>query len=98
MNIFSSNLPENARSGRLGALAHALRAGRAGSRASGRTEAPTIDGVTGAADPATGPAARRATGPDWLNFVPSEVRSLVASHLPAGLPDYLGEAASSFSL
>jgi len=98
MNIFSSDLPKNARSGRLGTLAHALRAGRAGSRAPGRTEAPTIDGVTGAADPATGPAKGRATGPDWLNFVPSEVRSLVASHLPAGLPDYLGEAASGFSL
>jgi len=102
MNIFSTELPKKARSGRLGALAHASRTQAAGWGARGRTEAqpgrtpPTIDGVTGAAG--AGPAAESATGPAWLNFVPSEVRGLVASHLPAGLPDYLGEAASGFSL
>ena len=33
-----------------------------------------------------------ASGPDWLRFVPTNVRGLVQSHLPAGLPDFAGPA------
>ena len=33
-----------------------------------------------------------ASGPDWLRFVPANVRGLVQSHLPAGLPDFAGQA------
>src|SRR3982751_1032237 len=105
MNTFrSSALPKNTRSDRLAAVAAALRSGRAGWGARDRTQAParrtppTIDGINGEADGQSGPAPQPATGPDWLNFVPQEVRGLVASHLPAGLPDYLGDAGSGFSL
>ena len=52
-----------------------------------RREPPTIDGVTGEPDPSTGPAG--AAGPDWLRYIPAELRGLVASHLPPGLPDTL---------
>ncbi len=98
MNIPSGASPSGARSARLAALAEALRNGRAGWGAPGRPEAPagrtppTIDGSTGDIDAKTGPAPRSQAAPDWLNFVPHEVRSLVASHLPAELPNYLGEA------
>src|SRR4051812_49894749 len=105
MNRFSSDgLSKSARSGRLAAVAAALRSGAAGWGARDRTQAPTrrtpltIDGISGEADVQSGPAPQPTTGPDWLNFVPQEVRGLVASHLPAGLPDYLGEAASGFNL
>jgi len=105
MNTFSSSgLPKSARSGRLAAVAEAVRSGQAGWGARARTAAPagrtppTIDGITGAIDLESRATPQPATGPDWLQFVPKEVRGLVASHLPAGLPDYLGEAASGFSL
>lgn len=59
---------------------------------------PTIDGVaepaTSAAAADAGPAPRPAPGgPDWLRFVPADVRGLVESCLPAGLPTGLPDFA-----
>src|ERR1700712_4002931 len=107
MDLFSE-LP-NTRSGRLAGLGAALRSKRGGWGTSGRrTEGqpgrtpPTIDGRTGEVDAEAGPASRHApppaTAPDWLKFVPAEVRGLVESHLPAGLPDYPGATALGFGL
>ena len=55
---------------------------------------PTIEGVyetDGAKSKGSSPPA---AGPDWLRFVPAEVRGMVEAHLPAGLPDFAGQAGS----
>lgn len=39
----------------------------------------------------TNPFTSIPAGPDWLRFVPADLQGLVASHLPAGLRDGLGE-------
>lgn len=57
---------------------------------------PSIDGSTGAVDRNSGPARRPAAEPAWLKFLPREMCSLVAAHLPAGLPDDLGEPSTGF--
>lgn len=59
-----------------------------------RGEPPTIDGATGELDAAT----QSAPGPDWLQYLPAEVRGLVASHLPPGLSETLGQAGPGFTL
>ena len=81
---------------RLGATRPRWAADRGAPGPNTRPAPPTIDGVTGEPDPAPGPA--RAAGPapqsrpapDWLQLIPAELRGLVASHLPPGLPDTLG--------
>ena len=49
-----------------------------------------VNGSTLQAQQATLDGAVDASGPDWLRFVPANVRGLVRSHLPAGLPDFAG--------
>ncbi len=48
---------------------------------------PTLDAVDGAG-----------TGPDWLRFVPEEVRGLVQSHLPKGMEDFIGQGMEGYTL
>lgn len=36
-------------------------------------------------------------GPDWLRFVPEEVRGLVQSHLPKGMPDFIGRSMGGYT-
>ncbi len=54
-----------------------------------------------------GPEPRRPTldradatgaGPDWLRFVPAEVRGLVQSHLPKGLEDFIGQGMDGYAV
>lgn len=56
---------------------------------------PTIDGVTGRVDPEPGSAG---PDPDWLRFVPAQIRDLVSSHLPSGLLDGSGDVGLGRSL
>lgn len=55
------------------------------------TETATIDPVP----PSNGPSGAR---PDWLRFVPADVRELVASHVPPGLQTLSGQIGEGFIL
>lgn len=78
----SAHVPNASRAGRLSAAVAAMR------RFSERQAA--ASGSTLQAQPAALDGAADASGPDWLRFVPANVRGLVQSHLPAGLPDFAG--------
>ena len=49
-----------------------------------------VGGSTLRAQPASLDGVAGAPGPDWLRFVPTNIRGLVQSHLPTGLPDFAG--------
>ncbi|GAC1346908.1 MAG: PHB depolymerase family esterase [Acetobacteraceae bacterium] len=87
MKTMFSGLPNVSGLGRLAAVADALRAGRAGAGAPGVQPQPGSTAPT---------APRSGSSPEWLNFVPAELRSRVASHLPTGLPDHLGGSGAGF--
>src|SRR3954471_10333377 len=97
MNRFSSGgLPKSARSGRLPAVAAALRSGAAGWGARDRTQAPTrrtpltIDGISGEADVQSGPAPQPATGPQGTQtFEPLREDGQDGRLQPEGAADWL---------
>lgn len=105
IDTFTRSIPKAPRADRLaGATAamHRMFERRAAPEPTGpqspRTP-PTIEGVVetdGAAS--AGSTTQRATGPDWLRFVPAEVRGMVESHLPAALRDFAGEAGGGYTL
>ncbi len=77
---YSARVPDASRAGQIAAALAAMRRFGEGPTVGGsvpRTQSADLDGVAGAPP-----------GPDWLRFVPTTVRGLVQSHLPAGLPDF----------
>ena len=105
MNDFTGSFPKASRADRLAGAAAMMQrtldrkaAPEPTGPQSSRTP-PTIDGVpeTGGT-PSAGSASQPVAGPDWLRFVPVEVRSLVELHLPAGLPDVIGQVGSGYAL
>ncbi len=47
--------------------------------------------------PIPDPADAAGDGPDWLRFVPEQVRGLVRSHLPKGMPDFVGQGMDGYT-
>jgi poly(hydroxyalkanoate) depolymerase family esterase len=99
LNLSRRHLPKSARASRLAAMTqaaaqHWLRAQQQASRTrdEGRRTPPTIEGTV-AARPSPDLHA-----PDWLRFVPENVRGLVASHLPPAIRTLGGELTPGFPL
>ncbi len=77
----SARMPNAPHAGQLAAALAAMKhLGQSQAAAAGstlRAQPASLEGV-----------AETPPGPDWLRFVPTTVRGLVQSHLPAGLPDF----------
>ena len=90
-NSFSGHVPNTTRADWLTAAAAALQRRLGSQAAPGSTgpqpRPPTPDG-----------AAEAVPGPDWLRFVPAEVRGLVQSHVPEGMQDFIGQVSGGYAL
>lgn len=79
---YTASSPNASRAGQLSAAVAAMRRFTERQAAKG---GPTLQ-----AQPTSLGGAADAAGPDWLRFVPTNVRGVVQSHLPTGLPDVTG--------